>query len=236
MILSRKIVLLAGLCLVGCGPTAQISPVAQVAKPQATWAASDAESEQANSSRSGSAPPVAGANQYTVRKPVSPIPESIPPVLLSEGHAKLCRVNVGDALPAVSLPRFGGEETDLTLLFGSQATVVLYWHADRWMSRTALIDLQRDIVGQFPPDRVGIVGIAVRQAAGEVQALLNQNRISFPQLLDTNGQVFADVGTAALPRLYVVDPGGKIVWFDIEYSEATRRELWQTLRVLTRGI
>jgi hypothetical protein len=43
----------------------------------------------------------------------------------------------------------------------------------------------------------------------------------------------ADVGSVALPRLYVLDPAGKIVWFDIEYSESTRRELEQTLSVLT---
>jgi hypothetical protein len=30
----------------------------------------------------------------------------------------------------------------------------------------------------------------------------------------------------------VLDPSGKIVWFDIEYSMATRRELHQALRTL----
>jgi len=58
-------------------------------------------------------------------------------------------------------------------------------------------------------------------------------RTSFAQLLDTSGSALAQVGSVALPRLYVLDPAGQIVWFDIEYSESTRRELSQTLGVLT---
>ncbi len=174
--------------------------------------------------------------RYTVRKAVAgPIEPSIPPVLLSAGHAKLCIVKVGEAFPAVKLPLLGGQTTELKTLRGKQATVVLFWHPDRWMARTALIDMQRDIASQFDAKQVAVVGVAVRQAAGSVQAALNQAQATFPQLIDSDGQALATVGTAALPRLYVLDPAGKIVWFDIEYSEGTRRELWQTLGVLTKG-
>ncbi len=175
--------------------------------------------------------------RYTVCKSVTPASQSaIPQVLLSGDHAKLCKVKVGDTLSDIRLPRLGGVTTDLTSLLGKQATVVLFWHPDRWMARTALIDMQRDIVAQFEAAQVAVVGIAVGQSQGSTQASLNKAQASFPQLLDTDGQAFAAVGTVALPRLYVLDPAGKIVWFDIEYSEGTRRELWQTLRVLTARV
>ena len=174
--------------------------------------------------------------RYTVRKAVAPpAGPAIPPVLLTAGHAELCSVKVGEAFPAVKLPLLGGQTTELKSLGGKQATVVLFWHPDRWMARTALIDMQRDIASQFDAKQVAVVGIAVRQAAGSVQAALNQAQAKFPQLIDSDGKAFATVGTAALPRLYVLNPAGEIVWFDIEYSEGTRRELWQTLGVLTQG-
>lgn len=154
--------------------------------------------------------------------------------MLSAGHAKLCSVQVGEAFPAVNLPKLGGGQTDLASLRGKQATVVLFWHPDRWMARTALIDMQRDVASKFAAEEVAVVGIAVRQPAGAVQSALNDAQAAFPQLIDTDGKAFATVGTYALPRLYVLDPAGKIVWFDIEYSEGTRRELWQTLGVLTK--
>lgn len=172
--------------------------------------------------------------RYTVLKPVSPAAETVPLVLLTVGHQRLCSLNVGDLFPALSLPSLGGPVTDLASLQGKKATVVLFWHPDRWMARTALIDMQRDVVRQFAANQVAVVGIPVRQPIGTVQTSLNEAKASFPQLLDTDGKAFAQVGTEALPRLYVLDPAGKIVWFDIEYSEGTRRELWQTLRVLTQ--
>jgi peroxiredoxin len=122
----------------------------------------------------------------------------------------------------------------LSSLRGKQATVVLFWHPDRWMARTALIDMQRDIANKFAREDVAVVGVAVRQAAGAVQPALNVSQATFAQLLDTDGKAFAAVGSLALPRIYVLDPTGKVVWFDIEYSEGTRRELGQTLDVLAK--
>jgi peroxiredoxin len=179
--------------------------------------------------------PAKSPERHTVEKVVAPEAGSatIPPVCLSTLHAKWCVAKVGDTFPEVELPQLKGPSVKLPTLYGKQATVVLYWSADRWMSRMALEDLVSFVVGEHDPLQVAIVGIAVRQPAGAARRRLNQTKATFPQLLDTNGKALAQVGSVALPRLYVLDPTGNIVWFDIEYSESTRRELAQTLRVLT---
>jgi peroxiredoxin len=179
-------------------------------------------------------PTSTGPIRYTVRKTLTPqLNPRVPQVLLSEGHAALCRVGVGEPLPSLGLPQLSGQTTELSALRGRQATVVLFWHPDRWMARTALVDMQRDIADQFESQDVSVVGIAVEQSPSSAQRALQKTGVRFTQLLDQTGQAFAAVGTSALPRLYVLDPQGTIVWFDIEYSEGTRRELWQTLKVLT---
>ena len=179
--------------------------------------------------------PAKTPRRHTVRKVVvtEPATPTIPRVCLSTLHAKWCVAKVGDSFPPVELPQLGGPKTRLTTLYGKQATVVLFWRADRWMSRMALQDLVYFVVGEYDPQEVAVVGIAVRQSSRGAQRLLNQTKANFPQLLDTNGSALAQVGSVALPRLYVLDPEGQIVWFDIEYSESTRRELQQTLAVLT---
>lgn len=218
---------LVATALVGCGRSAA-----------APWTASWADSAVLSTVAAGETKEPAAepepAGRHTANKAVvASIPAGIPRVLLSAGHAKLCRVGVGDSMPALKLPRLGGQVTPLADLYGKQATVVLFWQPDRWMARTALADLARDVVKRFDPQQMSVVGIAVGQPAGAVQAVLNRTPAAFPQLLDTNGGALAAVGSVALPRLYVLDAQGTIVWFDIEYSEATRRELQQTLRVLT---
>ncbi len=158
---------------------------------------------------------------------------AIPPVWLSTAHAALCAVMVGETFPAVELSLLRGRATDLATLRGKNATVILFWHPDRWMARTALIDLERDVVKKFPSDQVAVVGIAVKQSSRVAQRWISRSKVTFPQLIDSRGEALALVGTHALPRIYVLDAEGKIVWFDIEYSEGTRRELQQTLEVLT---
>ena len=174
---------------------------------------------------------------HTVRKveTAPPLRREIPPVVLTTAHAELCKVGVGDQFPAINLPKLGAGPTDVFSLSGVKATVVLYWNPDRWMALTALADLQRDIASKIDSKQVAVVGIAVRQPAAALQTALRTAKASFPQLLDAEGKAIAAVGTVSLPRIYVLDPAGKIVWFDIEYSEGTRRELGWALEVLTRS-
>lgn len=158
--------------------------------------------------------------------------KGIPPVLLTAGHQALCKVGVGDQFPAIELPKLAGGEASLQQLAGKQGTVVCIWRPDRWMSRAALKDLaglaKSDVAEGFT-----FVGIAVGQSADAAQAELQKAGAEFTQLLDAEAATLAQVGPDSLPRLYVLDAQGKIVWFDIEFSEATRRELRQTLAALT---
>ena len=179
-------------------------------------------------------PPASSAPRETrqVAKPVvADNAAGVPPVLLSAGHSKLCRVNVGDVIPTIELPQLGGGNATLESLAGQKATVVLFWTDDAWMSSTALGDVARLAGGEG----VSLVGIAVGLPADAAKPILDQAKATFPQLLDEQGTGFAQVGENALPRLYVLDDQRRIAWFDIEYSEATRREVRQALAALTGG-
>lgn len=216
-------VVICGGLAVGCGTTATKTTVSQVTAPQATSPAQAAKD------------PVP-AQKHEVRKEVaeaadnSPAAElpSIPKVFLTAEHSAMCRVRVGEQLPAISLAQLSGGDTDLAKLQGKQATVVLFWGDDPWMSKTALADLAQ--IGSA--DDVAIVGIAVKLPNNEVQAATEKAGADFPQLLDADGKAFNQVGMTKLPRIYVLNESGEILWFDIEYSQSTQRELKQTLAVL----
>jgi hypothetical protein len=48
--------------------------------------------------------------------------------------------------------------------------------------------------------------------------------------MDFDGAYFAKVATGTLPRIYVLDSHGKVLWFDLGYSTSTRDKLKQTIR------
>jgi peroxiredoxin len=159
-------------------------------------------------------------------------PPSMPTVLLSEGHQALCRVKVDDTMPQMELEQLGGGRRRLAELTGKKATVVVFWKSDRRMAREQLADLGPDVIEPFGAEGVAVVGIAVGESPENAQAALERAGAKFPTLLDADGKAFAQVGSEKLPRTYLLDPQGKILWFDIEYSLSTRRELHQALRAL----
>ena len=170
----------------------------------------------------------------TAAKPVTETySANVPPVLLASEHAQLCKVNVGDAFPAIALPKVGGGDAKVADLAGKKATVVLFWAPDRWMAEGALVDLGIEAAA-FGDKGAGFVGIVEGPANDKTDGLIKSAGTGLTQLADADGAALAQVGELALPRIYVLDSQGKIAWFDIEYSEATRRELRQTLAELTK--
>jgi peroxiredoxin len=157
------------------------------------------------------------------------VPAGVPPVLLTKHHANLCRVKVGDALPAMELPTASGNKTKLSELYGKAATVVVFWADDREMSHMELADLATDVIEPFGSKGVAVVGVAVKEKPEQATAAVKEVGKEIPMLIDDKGSAFAQIGSRNLPRTFVLDANGKILWFDIEYSHATRRELKQAL-------
>jgi peroxiredoxin len=160
-------------------------------------------------------------------------PAAIPAVKLSKGHEALCQVKVGDTLPDTELEQLGGGRKRISDLAGRTATVVVFWKAGRRMTDQLLLDLGPDVIDQFSDAGLGVAGVAVGETAANAQGALERASVTFPNLLDSDGSAFTQVGSEKLPRIYLLDPKGKILWFDIEYSLATRRELHQALRAVT---
>lgn len=236
---------LAVVILAGCTPKPQVPPPGP-AKPEASEPSSPAQPQAAIPADSSApdesavlATDVAPADDLGPQartafyRADANVPASIPPVVLSKGHQALCRVKVGDTMPAIELAQVGDGRKKLANLFGQTATVVVFWQGNRRMALEELADLGPDVVAPFGPEGVAVVGIAVNESAASAQAALQKSGAKFPNLLDADGTVFGQVGSKKLPRTYLVDSQGKILWFDIEYSQATRRELHQALRAVT---
>lgn len=219
----RGVIIALLMVVVGCGKAVTEPAVSQVAvaKPEIKQPKTVEEKKDLT------------AQKHEVRKEeVAVIEEvSIPQVFLTSDHSAMCRVRVEDEMPAITLPKLGGGEAELASLRGKKATVVLFWHNDLWMSESALKDLARDVAAS---EDVAVIGVAVKTSEADVVAMTNAAGATFTQLLDNDGKAFTKVGMTKLPRVYVLDGSGKIVWFDIEYSQSTRRELQRTLAELTK--
>jgi len=161
----------------------------------------------------------------------TPPPESEihePVLALSQGHRDLCLVFVGDALPDATLPDAAGETHELRSALGEKLTVVLLWSADNPYALDQFQELQHEVV---PLSDQGVHAIAVHVGAPpeDYDKLCADNGEGALCLLDADRSYYDQLARAKLPRTYLLDAQGKILWLDLEYSRSTRYDLRNAL-------
>jgi peroxiredoxin len=203
--------------LLGCGQDQADAP-----KPEDD---NGAEVPAEETGAAGDAQPEAAAEQEP------PPPPTIPEVQLTETDLAKCRLGVGDAFPVGELPDLGGEPHSLSSLYGEKLTVVCFWTSKDIYALAELEELMWDVVEPFGDKGVAVVGINVGEEPAVVREKVEMTGADYPILLDADGSFYAQISTAQPPQTYLLDDEGKILWFDIEYSQGTRRDLLQAIRV-----
>ena len=153
----------------------------------------------------------------------SPDP-SVPPVVMSDQHSVTCLINVGDTMPEIALPDVNGDMQDLQKRLGERLTIVLFWSPESPSSIDELNEIVAKVARQLHPRGVHIYAVCEHGTAQTVKQIAEDAGASFPVVIDEDGAMMSHVATSKLPRTYLLDPAGKILWFDIEYSHAMWRE------------
>lgn len=155
---------------------------------------------------------------------------TMPQVTLSRAHAQLCKVKVGDRFPNVELASPDGPAQPIAELLGPKVTVIVIWNGKKPSSLQQLGDLEPEVVARFGQQGVRVVAINSGndpQLAGELAA---QAGSGFVVLCDQTGKTLEQTAPGRVPSTYLLDASGRVLWFDIEYSPSTRRELVQAIR------
>lgn len=167
---------------------------------------------------------------------VSP-PGALPSIALTAAHRTTCKVFAGDVLPPMSLVDLDGAPAPLDKLFGERLTIVLFWQHTDPDAVEAVDDMASLVLKSYGKRGVRAVAIHVGPATDEVKAIVQRDQVTYPVLVDADGAALAQVAAdvrGLMPRIFLVDATGRILWFDIEYSRTTRRDLDLALRFLTR--
>jgi peroxiredoxin len=172
----------------------------------------------------------------TVPPEEPPPPPTIPEVHLTDALQELCLVGVGDPMPDAELVDLEGQKQGLAGLRGEKLTLVFFWtrgnsEFSAMAAPMALEDLQKDVHEPYGEKGVGVVAVNEGDTAEAVKETVTEAGVTFASLLDPDGALFAQVAKERLPRPYLLDAEGKILWFDLEYSQATRDNLMQAIEV-----
>lgn len=166
-----------------------------------------------------------------------PPPPTIPKVVMSNELLATCLVNVGDTIPEAELADLDGKMSELGSLYGPKLTVVCFWTIgttprSQLVAGAVLQDLMKDVVGPFGEQGVRVVAINVGDGVEDAKQYVADAKATFPILLDPQGEYYAKIATERkMPRTFLLDAQGKVLWFDLEYSNTARRDLMQGIEV-----
>jgi thiol-disulfide isomerase/thioredoxin len=169
----------------------------------------------------------------TAKAPEPPPPTTIPEVHLPEQLAKTTLLNVGGQLPSGELTPLEGQPQALQTLLGEKLTVVFFWKGEDLYSQLAAVDalrfLAEDVVKPYAEKGVQVVAVNVGETPEIVRQRMNEAQANYPAFRDPEGAYFAQVATERLPRIYLLDGQGKVLWLDAEYSRTTRSQLMRAI-------
>jgi hypothetical protein len=109
-------------------------------------------------------------------------------------------------------------------------TVVAFWTSGHRYSVEELADLSRLVAAPYSGHGVNVVAINEQDPADRARQVAAESQVVFPVLVDDGGKLLSQIATEKLPRTYLVDAEGKVLWFDLEYSRTTRRDLLSAIR------
>ena len=157
----------------------------------------------------------------------------IPPVALSEGHASTCKVKVGDNFPLTELVDLQGEKVRMKDVCGKNLTVILVFSEQLAYGKMAYQQLGRVFVRPFAEK--GLAGIAVNRgdALEEVSKSAEKYGEGVVTLRDPADTMWKQIATTKMPRVYLLDANGRIIWMDVEFSLGTARDLRRAILAST---
>ncbi|MEK6237307.1 MAG: peroxiredoxin family protein, partial [Planctomycetales bacterium] len=150
-----------------------------------------------------------------------------------EEHRSQCLLWVGDPTPEISLPDLEGTDRKLKEMLGEKLTVLLLWTSqppDDLYSEDALGKLTKHVLSAYQEQGVNVVGIHKGSQTEDAVAAAERATATFPLLLDAEGTACGQFATERIPRVYLLDAEGKILWLDDHFSTQTRTILEQAIK------
>ena len=178
--------------------------------------------------------PPAKASPQASGKPPGPSYE--PVVIMSEAHANTCLLKVGDSIPEMPLVDLEGRPQTLSQFYGPKLTLLVFWNARKAYASEQFARLEREVHQPYGGRGLNVVAVNVGDSPEQVRELSQQGAAAFPCFLDAKGAALALVATGKLPRSYLLDPQGKVLWLEIEYSQGARRELRNAIDYYSRNV
>jgi cytochrome c biogenesis protein CcmG, thiol:disulfide interchange protein DsbE len=130
--------------------------------------------------------------------------------LLSKGNSRL---KIGEAAPAPNLPKLEESGQGSLREYRGRWVLVNFWASWCEPCRDEAPTLEK-FQQEFGGKQFTVVGIDTQDLSDDGAKFAREYGISYPLLHDGNGDNGHEFGTTGVPENFLLEPNGKLAWFE----------------------
>jgi peroxiredoxin len=135
---------------------------------------------------------------------------------------------VGDKSPSFSVTALDGKAFNIDALKG-KVVLVNFWATWCAPCLAEMPRMEKEIWGKYKGPGFEMIAIAREQNIREIKEFKDKHNFSFPMGPDPKREIYAKFANAGIPRNYVIDSNGQIVYQSFGYSPEDFKKLMTVL-------
>jgi hypothetical protein len=171
-----------------------------------------------------------------VATPIPP-PGALPTIAFTAAHRATCKLFVGDTLPSLDGTTDITGTLPLPIPKNTRYSVYAFVQPGDAETLELMSDLGPLLTQKYGSRGVNAVVVFVGEPDEAAKSFAQEHKNDFATIVSSDGAELSkitDNPQGLMPRIFLIDSEWRILWFDIEYSRTTRRDLDAALRYLTR--
>ena len=146
--------------------------------------------------------------------------------------AETTLINAGDIAPDFTVEMLDGSKVALSALQG-KPTLLIFWATWCPPCRLELSKLQEHIIDRYG-DKINVLPISRGEERAKVEEYISKMGYTFAVGLDGDQSIYRKYATNYIPRCFVIDAKGKVLYSGVGYDEAIAKEVEQNIEKALR--
>ena len=146
--------------------------------------------------------------------------------------AETTLINAGDVAPDFTVEMLDGSKVTLSALQG-KPTLLICWATWCPPCRLELSKLQEHIIDRYG-DKINVLPISRGEERAKVEEYISKMGYTFAVGLDGDQSIYRKYATNYIPRCFVIDAKGKVLYSGVGYDEAIAKEVEQNIEKALR--
>jgi peroxiredoxin len=146
--------------------------------------------------------------------------------------AKTTLIHAGDIAPDFTVEMLDGSKVTLSELQG-KPTLLIFWATWCPPCRLELSKLQEHIIDPYG-GKINVLPISRGEERAKVEGYISKMGYTFAVGLDGDRSIYSKYATNYIPRCFVIDAKGNVLYSGVGYDEAIAKEVEQNIEKALR--